>query len=111
MYNGICFVSVSVNVVDVSSFITRCSYLLAGRGGGPMVPAIAVQVRETCDWSCIPMTTLSGIRQMPFCKTTGAHSDLEVTTGMLFPLHARPNSASVGVGGMTLAGLTNGKGA
>jgi len=75
-----------------------------------MVPAIAVQVRETCDWSCIPMTTFSGIRQMPFCKTTGADSDLEVTTGMLFLLHVRPNSASVIVGGITSAGVTNGNG-
>jgi hypothetical protein len=76
-----------------------------------MVPVRAVKTRGTGDCSSVPMTTLSGIRYMPACRTTGADSDLEVTTGRLFLPHARLRSASVDVGGITSAGLTNGSGA
>ena len=74
------------------------------------MPAIGELGCETGDCSSGPMETLLGIWCVPFFRTTGAESDLVVTTGKLLLLLARPNSASICVGGITSAGLTNGSG-
>ena len=74
------------------------------------MPSIGVVGCETGDCSIGPMVTLLGSWYVPFFSTTGAESDFVVTTGRVLRPLARLESASNAVGGITSAGLTNGRG-